>query len=73
MPFNRIPVTWSFSKISLGSYSLMLIKSADIIGFSNIKINEKPAPIIDDKNYSIVNNSFQNANISNNQDLLIFL
>ena len=40
--------------------------------FSNIKLNENPAPITDDKNYSIVNNSFQNVNISNDQDLLIF-
>ena len=40
--------------------------------FSNIKLNENPIPITDDKNYSIVNNSFQNVNISNDQDLLIF-
>ena len=40
--------------------------------FSNIKLNESPVPITDDKNYSIVNNSFQNVNISNDQDLLIF-
>ncbi len=40
--------------------------------FSNIKLNANPVPITDDKNYSIVNNSFQNANISNDQDLLIF-
>ncbi len=40
--------------------------------FSNIKLNENPVPITDDKNYSIVNNSFQNVNISNDQDLLIF-
>ena len=40
--------------------------------FSNIKLNANPVPITDDKNYSIVNNSFQNINISNDQDLLIF-
>jgi len=40
--------------------------------FSNIKLNANPVPIIDDKNYSIVNNSFQNVDISNDQDLLIF-
>ena len=40
--------------------------------FSNIKLNGNPVPITDDKNYSIVNNSFQNVNISNDQDLLIF-
>ena len=40
--------------------------------FSNIKLNANPVPITDDKNYSIVNNSFQNVNISNDQDLLIF-
>ena len=40
--------------------------------FASIKLDENPAPIIDDRNYSIVNNSFQNVNISNDQDLLIF-
>ena len=40
--------------------------------FASIKLNENPVPITDDKNYSIVNNSFQNVNISNDQDLLIF-
>ena len=40
--------------------------------FSNIKLNANPVPITDDKNYSIVNNSFQNVDISNDQDLLIF-
>ena len=40
--------------------------------FGNIKLNENPVPITDDKNYSIVNNTFQNINISNDQDLLIF-
>jgi len=40
--------------------------------FSNIRLNENPIPIIDDRNYPIVNRSFLNTNISNNQDLLIF-
>jgi len=40
--------------------------------FSNIKLNENPVPVIDDRNYSIVNNDFINANLSNSQDLLIF-
>ena len=40
--------------------------------FSNIKLKENPVPVIDDRNYPIVNNDFINANLSNNQDLLIF-
>ena len=40
--------------------------------FSNIKLKENPVPVIDDRNYSILNNDFINANLSNNQDLLIF-
>ena len=40
--------------------------------FSNIKLNEKPVQVIDDRNYSIINNSFVNSNLSSNQDLLIF-
>ena len=40
--------------------------------FNNIKINENPVPIIDKKNYSIIDNSFLSSNISNNQNLLIF-
>ena len=40
--------------------------------FNNIKINENPLPIIDEKNYSIIDNSFLSSNISNNQNLLIF-
>ena len=40
--------------------------------FNNIKINENPVPIIDEKNYSIIDNSFLSSNISNNQNLLIF-
>ena len=40
--------------------------------FSNIKLNENPVPIMDDRNYSIVNNNFLNANLSNDQSLLIF-
>ena len=40
--------------------------------FNNIKLKENPVPVIDDRSYSIVNNDFINANLSNNQDLLIF-
>ena len=40
--------------------------------FSNIKLNESTIPIIDNRNYSIVNNGFINANLSNEQNLLIF-
>ena len=40
--------------------------------FSNIKLNENPVPIMDDRNYSIVNNNFLNTNLSNDQSLLIF-
>ncbi len=40
--------------------------------FNNIKLNENSVPIIDDRNYSIVNNNFLNANLSNDQSLLIF-
>ena len=40
--------------------------------FNNIKINENPVPIIDERNYSIIDNSFLSSNISNNQNLLIF-
>ncbi len=40
--------------------------------FSSIKLNENPTPIIDDRNYSIVNNNFLNTNLSNDQSLLIF-
>ena len=40
--------------------------------FNNIKLNENPVPIMDDRNYSIVNNNFLNANLSNDQSLLIF-
>ncbi len=40
--------------------------------FNNIKINENPVPIIDEKNYSIIDNSFLSSNISTNQNLLIF-
>ena len=40
--------------------------------FSNIKLNENPVPVSDDRNYSIVNNSFLSTNLSNNQNLLIF-
>ncbi len=40
--------------------------------FSNIKLNENPFPIMDDRNYSIVNNNFLNINLSGDQRLLIF-
>ena len=40
--------------------------------FNNIKLNENPVPIIDDRNYSIENNNFLNANLSTDQSLLIF-
>ena len=40
--------------------------------FNNIKLNENPVPIIDDRNYSIVNNNFLNVNLSTDQSLLIF-
>jgi len=40
--------------------------------FKNIKLNENPIPVRDDRNYSIINNGFINANLTNNQDLLIF-
>ena len=38
----------------------------------NIKLNQNPIPVIDNRNYSILNNNFINANLSNSQDLLIF-
>ncbi|MFL2896754.1 MAG: FAD-binding domain-containing protein [Candidatus Pelagibacter sp.] len=40
--------------------------------FKNIKLHENPIPVRDNKNYSIINNSFLNTNLSKNQDLLIF-
>ena len=40
--------------------------------FSNIKLNENPVPINDERNYSIINNGFLDANVSNSQDLLVF-
>ena len=40
--------------------------------FSNIKLNENPFPIMDDRNYSIVNNNFLNINLSGDQRLIIF-
>jgi len=40
--------------------------------FSNIKLNENPFPIMDDRNYSIINNKFLNTNLSGDQILLIF-
>jgi len=40
--------------------------------FDNIKLKENPVPVLDHRNYSILNNDFINANLSNGQDLLIF-
>ncbi len=40
--------------------------------FNNIKLNENPVPVADDRNYTVVNNSFLNAPLSNDKDLLIF-
>ena len=40
--------------------------------FNNIKLNENPIPVADDRNYTVVNNSFLNAPLSNDKDLLIF-
>ena len=40
--------------------------------FNNIKLNENPVPIADDRNYTVVNNSILNAPLSNDKDLLIF-
>ncbi len=40
--------------------------------FNNIELNENPSPIIDNRNYSIENNSFSNTNFLKNQNLLVF-
>ena len=40
--------------------------------FNNIKLNENPVPIIDNRNYSIISNNFVNTNLADNQNLLIF-
>ena len=40
--------------------------------FNNIELNENPIPIVDDRNYTILNSDFLNANLSGNQHLLIF-
>ena len=40
--------------------------------FNEIKLNEKPISIVDERNYPIINNSFQNTSLSKNKDLLIF-
>ena len=39
--------------------------------FDNIKLNENQSPVVDDRNYTILNNDFLNANLSNS-NLLIF-
>ena len=40
--------------------------------FNNIKLSENPVPVLDNRNYSITNNSFINENLSNTHNLLIF-
>jgi len=40
--------------------------------FKYIKLNENPIPVIDNRNYPIINNDFLNTKLSNDQDLLIF-
>ena len=40
--------------------------------FNNIKISENPEPLLDNRNYSIVNKNFINAPISKDQPLLVF-
>ena len=40
--------------------------------FNNIKLNENPIPVIDNRSYSIKNYSFINSNLSNSKDLLVF-
>ena len=40
--------------------------------FSQIKLNENPQPIIDNRNYSISKNDFLNNEINNNDNLIVF-
>ena len=40
--------------------------------FSNIKLDNNPLPVIDDRSYYIVNNNFDNADLSISDTLLIF-
>ena len=40
--------------------------------FNNIKLDDNPTPIIDDRSYYIVNNNFDNADLSISDTLLIF-
>ena len=40
--------------------------------FSQIKLNENPQPIIDNKNYSILKNDFLNNEINKNDNLIVF-
>ena len=40
--------------------------------FNNIKLNENPIPIKDDRDYSVINKSFSNSALSNDKYLLIF-
>ena len=40
--------------------------------FNNIKLNENPIPIKEDRDYSVINKSFSNSALSNDKYLLIF-
>ena len=40
--------------------------------FNNIKLDDNPLPVIDDRSYYIVNNDFDNADLSISDTLLIF-
>ena len=40
--------------------------------FSQVKLNENPQPIIDNKNYSISKNEFLNCEINKNDNLIVF-
>ena len=40
--------------------------------FNNIKLDDNPLPVIDDRSYYIVNNNFDNADLSISDTLLIF-
>ena len=40
--------------------------------FNNIKLDDNPLPVIDDRSYYIINNNFDNADLSISDTLLIF-
>jgi len=40
--------------------------------FNNVKLDDNPLPVIDDRSYYIVNNNFDNADLSISDTLLIF-